>query len=161
MENFDDKIKRDFSLSDSRAYTIRFTGDRLTDDYDSKLKSNVLTLTRYITLLFILETFLKPLITISDDLKRIFEPIVTPINKLIERQNTRVQVKRREKDHEDAEAVKASQRVDEWRPRPEYTTNSTCMQAIFMVGGFGSNRYLKEYIQKMHPKIQVIEPHNA
>jgi hypothetical protein len=45
MENLDDKIKMDFSLSDSKACTIRFTGDRLTDGYDSKLKSNVLTLT--------------------------------------------------------------------------------------------------------------------
>lgn len=35
------------------------------------------------------------------------------------------------------------------------------LQAIFLVGGFGSNTYLKAQLEENHPGIQVIQPQNS
>lgn len=42
-----------------------------------------------------------------------------------------------------------------------FTINTDRTQAIFLVGGFGSSIYLRESLQQAHPKIQVIQPHDA
>lgn len=34
-------------------------------------------------------------------------------------------------------------------------------QAIFLVGGFGANRYIFDQITRSHPNIQVIQPNDA
>ena len=36
-----------------------------------------------------------------------------------------------------------------------------CVQAVFLVGGFGSSGYLREAISAAHPEIQVIQPDDA
>lgn len=35
------------------------------------------------------------------------------------------------------------------------------VEAIFLVGGFGSSIYLRECLQKQHPDIQIIQPPDA
>jgi hypothetical protein len=35
------------------------------------------------------------------------------------------------------------------------------IQAIFLVGGFGSSQYLKMRLEKANPEIQVIQPTDA
>ncbi|KAK4182907.1 hypothetical protein QBC35DRAFT_419950 [Podospora australis] len=35
------------------------------------------------------------------------------------------------------------------------------ISGVFLVGGFGSNRYLKSCIQKQHPDVQVLQPSDA
>ncbi|KAL9577736.1 MAG: hypothetical protein Q9212_006176 [Teloschistes hypoglaucus] len=43
-------------------------------------------------------------------------------------------------------------------PRPK---KSGLIQAIILVGGFGSSEYLKNCFETSHPNIQVIQPHDA
>ena len=42
-----------------------------------------------------------------------------------------------------------------------FETGLIVLQAIFLVGGFGSSAYLREAIATAHPDIQVIQPDDA
>ncbi|TGO59388.1 hypothetical protein BCON_0045g00300 [Botryotinia convoluta] len=75
----------------------------------------------------------------DDDLKKIFDPLITDIERLIDEQVNLVKVKRMSEDHPKATEIKG----------------------IFLVGGFGSSGYLKSRIGACHPTIQIIQPHDA
>ncbi|KAF3051457.1 hypothetical protein E8E11_010107 [Didymella keratinophila] len=70
----------------------------------------------------------------GDDLHGIFDPVFKEINRLVEEQVNRVLIKRK---------------------------GDPNIKAIFLVGGFGSSRYLLESIQKAHKETQVIQPSGA
>ncbi|KAM0151655.1 hypothetical protein ACHAPG_008112 [Botrytis cinerea] len=74
-----------------------------------------------------------------DDLKKIFDPLITDIERLVDEQVNLVKVKRMSEDHPKATEIKG----------------------IFLVGGFGSSGYLKSRIGACHPTIQIIQPHDA
>ncbi|KAG6016208.1 hypothetical protein E4U43_004060 [Claviceps pusilla] len=67
------------------------------------------------------------------DLTKIFEPLVADILRMIEHQVQEVQLKRTNKD----------------------------ISGIFLVGGFGSSRYLMQRVAQHFPKIQVLQPSDA
>ncbi|KAJ4245770.1 hypothetical protein NW762_013894 [Fusarium torreyae] len=67
------------------------------------------------------------------ELKQIFDPLITDILRLINDQVQRVQLKQRD------ESIKG----------------------IFLVGGFGSNKYLVERVRKEHPDIEILQPPDA
>ncbi|KAL8667386.1 MAG: hypothetical protein Q9202_000602 [Teloschistes flavicans] len=79
------------------------------------------------------------LIPVRDDVKRIFQPLITDIERMVEDQLNLVLVKRLSEGHPKANEIRA----------------------IFLVGGFGSSEYLKQCLETSHPKIQVIQPNDA
>jgi hypothetical protein len=64
--------------------------------------------------------------------------------------------KRLQEGHSKADDIKVS--AVKFQP-PELKTHS--VQAIFLVGGFGSSKYLKARLEAEHPGIQIIQPHDA
>ncbi|PVH80873.1 putative heat shock 70 kDa protein 12A [Cadophora sp. DSE1049] len=75
----------------------------------------------------------------GNDLKAIFDPLIVDIERLVDEQVNLVKVKRLSDGHLKANEIKA----------------------IFLVGGFGSNQYLKACLEKNHSHIQIIQPHGA
>ena len=75
----------------------------------------------------------------GDDVKKIFRPLIADIQRMVEEQVNLVKVKRLSENHPQASEIKG----------------------IFLVGGFGSSAYLRQFLQRCHPDIQVIQPHDA
>lgn len=75
----------------------------------------------------------------SDVVEGIFSPLIEDIGRMVDDQVNLVQKKRLAEGHRKGAEVKA----------------------IFLVGGFGASEYLKLNIQRRHPDIQVIQPHDA
>ncbi|KIX02411.1 uncharacterized protein Z518_08352 [Rhinocladiella mackenziei CBS 650.93] len=75
----------------------------------------------------------------SDVVETIFSPLIEDIGRMVDDQVNLVQKKRLVQNHSKGAEVKA----------------------IFLVGGFGASEYLKQNIQRRHPDIQVIQPHDA
>jgi hypothetical protein len=48
LENFEENIKRNFSMTGPAAYRITFPGARLTPDPSMRLEANALTVTRWV-----------------------------------------------------------------------------------------------------------------
>ncbi|KAF2103534.1 hypothetical protein NA57DRAFT_53054 [Rhizodiscina lignyota] len=69
----------------------------------------------------------------------IFEPVFKDIDKLIARQVAQVRIKRLQEGHPKGAEIKA----------------------IFLVGGFGANAYLRDAVVAAHKDIQVIQPNDA
>ncbi|KAI9661677.1 MAG: hypothetical protein M1821_008915 [Bathelium mastoideum] len=73
------------------------------------------------------------------DLKGIFDPVFKDIDRLVGGQIIKVQIKRMQERHPKGAHVKA----------------------VFLVGGFGSNLYLRDALATAHPGTQVIQPNDA
>ncbi|KAI9888402.1 MAG: hypothetical protein M1814_000494 [Vezdaea aestivalis] len=71
--------------------------------------------------------------------KEIFDPLLDNVNQLVDEQINMIRLKRMSEQHPKANAIKA----------------------VFLVGGFGSSLYLRDYLQEQRPDIQVIQPHDA
>lgn len=75
----------------------------------------------------------------SGVVEEIFQPLIEDIGRMVDDQVNLVQKKRLAERHEQGDKIKA----------------------IFLVGGFGASEFLKQSIQRRHPDIQVIQPHDA
>lgn len=85
----------------------------------------------------------------------IFDPIVREVCRLVKEQVNDAQLNRVKKDKHKGLDIKASY----VHLVSGYILTGT--QAIFLVGGFGSNKYILEQVTKAHPRIQVIQPNDA
>ncbi|TVY34329.1 Heat shock 70 kDa protein 12B [Lachnellula subtilissima] len=117
---FDRSVKTAFRNDLYEDYLINFPLAELKDDVRNNLKVNCWNMT-------------------SADVKAIFDPLITDIQRLVEEQVNLVKVKRMSEDHPKANEIKA----------------------IFLVGGFGSSEYLKSQLEQDHSTIQIIQPHGA
>lgn len=72
-------------------------------------------------------------------LAKFFDHITRDIDSLVREQIDEVRIKRLRENHPKGDSVKA----------------------IFLVGGFGSNNYLKQRIEEFHPDIQILQPPDA
>ncbi|KAF5593829.1 Hsp70 chaperone protein [Fusarium pseudoanthophilum] len=113
-KQFDREIKRSFRGGNEEEYFVNFPTAKLEDDLDNGLEASTWRLT-------------------GIELKRIFDPLVTDIIRLINDQVQRVRLK---------------QMDDE-------------IQGIFLVGGFGSNQYLIDRVRKEQPNIDILQPPDA
>ncbi|KAI0125684.1 hypothetical protein BJ170DRAFT_684939 [Xylariales sp. AK1849] len=120
LREFDVAIKLSFrGKSDPDRY-VSFPMAKLQDNKSRGLIKNSMTLS-------------------GSTLFRIFDPIISEIDKLVTDQVRNVQV----------------QRLKNTDP------NGASVKAIFLVGGFGASAYLKERIIKSHPDIMIIQPKEA
>ncbi|KAL9027294.1 MAG: hypothetical protein Q9196_004161 [Gyalolechia fulgens] len=117
MDQFDKNIKTAFRGGIDEDYYVNFPMANLNDD----------------------PTFIRFVDRSSDDVRKIFQPLITDIERMVEDQVNLVKVKRLNERHHKAAEIKA----------------------IFLVGGFGSSEYLKQCLQTAHPAIQVIQPNDA
>lgn len=78
--------------------------------------------------------------TYSSDLKKMFEPVVSKIEKLVQTQVNKITIKQAAR-----YAFREKHGID----------------AIFLVGGFGSNEYLKDRLKQRFVHIPVIQPSDA
>ncbi|KAK2691598.1 hypothetical protein QWA68_007810 [Fusarium oxysporum] len=113
-KQFDREIKRSFRGGIEEEYFINFPTAKLEDDLDNGLEASTWRLT-------------------GIELKRIFDPLVTDIIRLINDQVQRIRLKQME------DGIKG----------------------IFLVGGFGSNQYLIERVRKEQPNIDILQPPDA
>ncbi|KAI9053981.1 hypothetical protein LZ554_002925 [Drepanopeziza brunnea f. sp. 'monogermtubi'] len=120
IQQFDRSIKTAFRGDLDEDYYINFPMANLDDDPENDLVSNCWNMK-------------------GSDVKDIFDPLISDIQRLVEEQVSLVTMKRLSEHHPKAEDIKA----------------------IFLVGGFGSSEYLKSCLEKDHPGIQVIQPHGA
>ncbi|KAH7157318.1 hypothetical protein B0J13DRAFT_592817 [Dactylonectria estremocensis] len=111
---FDREIKKSFQGSQDEEYFVNFPTAKLEDDPDNGLESNTWRMT-------------------GEDLKAIFDPLVTDILRLINDQIQRVRLKQGTQD----------------------------MKGIFLVGGFGGNQYLMKRVRNEHPDIEILQPPDA
>lgn len=93
-----------------------------------------------------------------DVLKKIFQPLVTDIQRLVHDQVNLIKVKRLSEGHPKATDIKVRKDFQGCRSESD---SRQCLQAIFLVGGFGSSEYLKQCLEAMHQDIQIIQPHDA
>ncbi|TVY30987.1 Heat shock 70 kDa protein [Lachnellula hyalina] len=117
---FDRSIKTAFRGSAEEDYFVNFPMAKLKNDPVNNLEANFWNIK-------------------GDDAKKIFDPLINDIERLVEEQVNLVTVKRMSEGHPKATEVKA----------------------IFLVGGFGSSEYLKARLQGLHKNIQIIQPHDA
>ncbi|RDL33958.1 uncharacterized protein BP5553_08326 [Venustampulla echinocandica] len=117
---FDQTIKTAFRGNSDEDYYINFPMANLEDDPTNNLVSNCWNMK-------------------GDDVKKIFDPLILDIERLVDDQVNLVKVKRMGDQHPKAQEIKA----------------------IFLVGGFGSSQYLKGRLETIHPDIQIIQPHDA
>ena len=98
-----------------------------------------------------------------NDVKAIFDPLITDIERLVDDQVNLVTVKRMHEKHPKANEIKVSSLFRLSLPQTPFHIEQslTSSQAIFLVGGFGANEYLKSRLKENHPKIQIIQPHDA
>ena len=89
-------------------------------------------------------------------MKKIFQPLITDIERMVEDQVNLVKVKRLTEGHAKANEIKVSRRC-----YCGTKADDGFEKAIFLVGGFGSSEYLKQCLQTAHPNIQVIQPTDA
>ncbi|KAL8887793.1 MAG: hypothetical protein Q9215_004678 [Flavoplaca cf. flavocitrina] len=120
MNQFDKNIKTAFRGDLDEDYYVNFPMANLIDDHAYRLMANCWNMK-------------------GDDVKKIFQPLITDIERMVEDQVNLVRVKRLNEGHPKANEIKA----------------------IFLVGGFGSSEYLKQCLQTSHPAIQVIQPNDA
>ena len=85
----------------------------------------------------------------------IFDPIFREVDRLVKEQVTTARLNRMEKGKKDSLAIKVSLGYYDAGPFAD------ALQAIFLVGGFGSNKCLYDQITKAHPNVQVIQPNDA
>ncbi|KAF5006441.1 hypothetical protein FDECE_7201 [Fusarium decemcellulare] len=111
---FDREIKRSFQGETEEEYFVNFPTAKLEDDLDNGLEASTWRIT-------------------GIELKRIFDPLVTDILRLINDQVQRVRLKQRD------DGIKG----------------------IFLVGGFGSNQYLIQRMRNEHPDIEILQPPDA
>ncbi|CAO1601112.1 hypothetical protein XANCAGTX0491_004776 [Xanthoria calcicola] len=120
MKQFDKTIKTAFRGDLEEDYYVNFPRAKLDDDAPNRLEANCWNMK-------------------GADVKKIFQPLITDIERMVEDQVNLVRVKRLNEGHPKANEIKA----------------------IFLVGGFGSSEYLKQCLQTAHPNIQVIQPTDA
>ncbi|KAL8693889.1 MAG: hypothetical protein Q9218_001354 [Villophora microphyllina] len=120
MNQFDKNIKTAFRGDPDEDYYVNFPMAKLPDDPANRLVANCWNMK-------------------GDDVKKIFQPLITDIERMVEDQANLVLVKRLSEGHPKGNEIKA----------------------IFLVGGFGSSEYLKQCLQTTHPNIQVIQPNDA
>ncbi|EKD16179.1 hypothetical protein MBM_05473 [Drepanopeziza brunnea f. sp. 'multigermtubi' MB_m1] len=120
VQQFDRSVKTAFRGDLDEDYYINFPMASLADDPANNLISNCWNMT-------------------GSDVKDIFDPLISDIQRLVEEQVNLVRVKRLSESHPEAQKIKA----------------------IFLVGGFGSSEYLKSCLERDHPGIQIIQPHGA
>ncbi|KAM0128669.1 hypothetical protein ACHAO1_008896 [Botrytis cinerea] len=120
VEQFDLRVKTAFRGNEEEDYLMNFPMVNLQDNKSKNLVSSCWVMK-------------------CDDLKKIFDPLITDIERLVDEQVNLVKVKRMSEDHPKATEIKG----------------------IFLVGGFGSSGYLKSRIGACHPTIQIIQPHDA
>ncbi|KAJ6788213.1 hypothetical protein PWT90_02178 [Aphanocladium album] len=113
---FEDEVKKGFQGRPDEEYLIYFPRVGLADDPENGIVSNVWTMKIH-----------------RDDVRAIFEPVVTDILRLIKDQVQSVKLKRR----------------------------NDKVAGIVLVGGFGSSQYLKHRVQTEHPHIHVFQPADA
>lgn len=111
---FDRDVKRLFRGGADEEYFINFPTANLEDDAENGLESCSWRMTR-------------------DDLRLIFNPLITDILMLINDQVQKVKLK------EGAKSIKG----------------------LFLVGGFGSNHYLMSRVKAEHPDIEILQPPDA
>ncbi|MCJ1283392.1 hypothetical protein MMC26_002720 [Xylographa opegraphella] len=120
MLQFDRTIKTAFRGAADEEWYVNFPMANLQDDPANNIQANCWNLK-------------------GDALKRIFQPLITDILRLVDDQVNLVTVKRMTENHPKAKEIKA----------------------IFLVGGFGSSEYLKQCLEAAHANIQIIQPHDA
>ncbi|MCJ1301655.1 hypothetical protein MMC08_004456, partial [Hypocenomyce scalaris] len=120
MLQFDRSIKTAFRGDIDDEYYVNFPMAKLQDDEMNNIQANCWNMK-------------------GDNVKGIFQPLMTDIQRLVDDQVNLVKVKRMSESHPKAKEIKA----------------------IFLVGGFGSSEYLKKCLEETHPGIQVIQPHDA
>ncbi|TGO63683.1 hypothetical protein BCON_0011g00230 [Botryotinia convoluta] len=119
-KQFDQSIKTSFRGDPDEDYYVNFPMADLEDDPFNGLQSNTWNMK-------------------VDDVKVIFDPLISDIERLVSEQVNLVRVKRMQERHAKENEIKA----------------------IFLVGGFGASEYLKIRLEKIHPDIQIIQPHDA
>ncbi|RAL62854.1 hypothetical protein DID88_004695 [Monilinia fructigena] len=119
-KQFDQSIKPAFRGDPEEDYYVNFPMADLKDDPFNGLQSSTWNMK-------------------GDDVKAIFDPLITDIERLVDDQVNLVKVKRMQESHPKANEIKA----------------------IFLVGGFGASEYLKTRLEEIHPDIQIIQPHDA
>ncbi|ESZ93131.1 hypothetical protein SBOR_6503 [Sclerotinia borealis F-4128] len=120
VEQFDLSVKTAFRDQEDEDFFLNFPMAKLRDNTNKNLVSNCWNMK-------------------CDDLKRIFDPLIADIQRMVDDQINLVKTKR----------------MSEGHPTPKE------IKAIFLVGGFGSSGYLKSRIGACHPNIQIIQPHDA
>ncbi|TGO25935.1 hypothetical protein BPAE_0069g00070 [Botrytis paeoniae] len=120
VEYFDLRVKTAFRGNEVEDYIVNFPMADLQDNKGKNLVSDCWVMK-------------------CDNLKKIFDPLIMDIERLIDEQVNLVKVKRMSEDHPKATEIKG----------------------IFLVGGFGSSAYLKSRIGACHPTIQIIQLHDA
>lgn len=120
VQQFDRSVKTAFRGDTDEDYWVNFPMANLEDNTDRNLISNCWNMN-------------------GEDVRKIFDPLVVDIERLVAEQVTLVKMKRMSEGHPEANQVKA----------------------IFLVGGFGSSEYLRSRLQAEHTDIQVIQPHGA
>ncbi|KAF5544502.1 Hsp70 chaperone protein [Fusarium phyllophilum] len=133
-KQFDREIKRSFRGGTEEEYFVNFPTAKLEDDLDNGLGASTWRLTGYDAP--VLHRRFSELMNFSRariKLKRIFDPLITDIIRLINDQVQRVQLKQ----------------MDD------------SIKGIFLVGGFGSNQYLIERVRKDQPNIDILQPPDA
>ncbi|KAG5977071.1 hypothetical protein E4U56_000475 [Claviceps arundinis] len=111
---FDEEVKKKFNGELKEVYYVNFPLGDLKDNESHGLTSNTWVVSGKV-------------------LRRIFEPLIADILKMIELQVQEVRLK---------------------RPR-------NGVSGIFLVGGFGSSSYLMQRVKDHFPKIQVLQPSDA
>ncbi|KAH7175320.1 hypothetical protein EDB81DRAFT_769600 [Dactylonectria macrodidyma] len=111
---FDREIKKSFTGNPDEEYFVNFPTAKLKDDPESGLEDNTWRMT-------------------GDDVKAIFDPLVTDILRLINDQVQRVRLKQGTQD----------------------------LKGIFLVGGFGGSQYLTKRVRDEHPDIEILQPPDA
>lgn len=96
----------------------------------------------------------------SQALHNIFEPVFRHIDELVAKQVMQVRLKRMKDKNPNGYDIKVCVFATT-RAVPEYILTFTVLQAIFLVGGFGSSEYLRESISHAHLDVQVIQPNDA
>ncbi|TVY51093.1 Heat shock 70 kDa protein 12B [Lachnellula cervina] len=120
VQQFDRSVKTAFRGDPDEDYFINFPLAELDDDPANNLVANCWNMK-------------------GEDVKAIFDPLITDIERLVDEQVNLVMVKRMSENHPKADEIKA----------------------IFLVGGFGSSEHLKSRLEENHSKIQIIQPHGA
>lgn len=120
MNQFDKQIKTAFRGDLDEDYYVNFPMAKLADDPSYRLSANCWNMK-------------------GSDVKKIFQPLITDIERMVMDQVNLVMVKRLSEGHPKANEIKA----------------------IFLVGGFGSSEYLKQCLQSSHSNIQIIQPNDA
>ncbi|TVY82837.1 Heat shock 70 kDa protein 12A [Lachnellula suecica] len=137
MQEFDQRIKRVFKGDPNENYYVEFPDAKLVNDSAKNLEDDFWQMKAYILLpLFLLHQF--DIANYSSDIKSIFNPLIDDILGLVQNQVDEVGFKRL------AEEKRGTQ-----------------VKAIFLVGGFGANRYLKNQLELAHPTISIIKPPDA